>query len=304
LPSLEPTCKAEHYRPRSTRHGTNVVQLSGRNLRVVHNDGEWSRLTGEGHRDRTVADGRGATSERVTLHNVHYRHLMTVTGQLAKSAVVPSHGRCRISAILSVGMACRDGGSYDMNLRQAGHLLPPPPSWQGLTSRTKPCTPIVWLTPVTYGTHIRFRNQLVAHSGVSREISIRHEHHRSVKTTRLLTVEPDFHPPVASVALPEGIQLAYVDERGRRHVVGLENVAEIDFGGSRPFRKLPAYRGQRNFPGWWWSATPGTLRAPPSRPAARFRGLTTAQTRGRDRKKSPAGGREPPSARGTRGRSR
>jgi hypothetical protein len=27
------------------------------------------------------------------------------------------------------------------------------------------------------------------------------------------------------------------------------------FGEAKAFRKPPAYRGQRNFPGWWWSAT-------------------------------------------------
>jgi hypothetical protein len=67
--------------------------------------------------------------------------------------------------------------------------------------------------------------------------------------------EPDEHPAVASVEVPNGIQLAYADDRGRRRVVALEDAAEIDFGQSRPFQKLPAYRGQRNFPGWWWSAT-------------------------------------------------
>jgi hypothetical protein len=29
----------------------------------------------------------------------------------------------------------------------------------------------------------------------------------------------------------------------------------LDFGIVKAFRKPPAYRGQRNFPGWWWSAT-------------------------------------------------
>lgn len=63
------------------------------------------------------------------------------------------------------------------------------------------------------------------------------------------------HPPIATVDLPEGIQLVCADERDRRRVVDLEDAALIDFGRSRPFREAPAYRGQRNFPGWWWSAT-------------------------------------------------
>jgi hypothetical protein len=74
-------------------------------------------------------------------------------------------------------------------------------------------------------------------------------------TNWLVAAEPDVHPPITAVELPDGIQLAYADERDRRCAVDLENADAIDFGQSRPFRKPPAYRGQRNFPGWWWSAT-------------------------------------------------
>jgi len=74
-------------------------------------------------------------------------------------------------------------------------------------------------------------------------------------TNWLVAAEPDVHPPITAVELPDGIQLAYADERDRRCAVDLENADAIDFGRSRPFRKPPAYRGQRNFPGWWWSAT-------------------------------------------------
>jgi hypothetical protein len=74
-------------------------------------------------------------------------------------------------------------------------------------------------------------------------------------TNRLDAAEPGVHPPVADVDLPEGIQLAFTDDRDRRHVLDLEDAAAVDFGQSRPFRKLPAYRGQRSFPGWWWSVT-------------------------------------------------
>lgn len=74
-------------------------------------------------------------------------------------------------------------------------------------------------------------------------------------TNRLDAAGPGVHPPVADVDLPEGIQLAFADDRDRRRVIGLEDAAAVDFGQSRPFRKLPAYHGQRNFPGWWWSVT-------------------------------------------------
>lgn len=55
--------------------------------------------------------------------------------------------------------------------------------------------------------------------------------------------------------LPDDIQLVYADDRDRRHAVALEDAARIDFAQVRGFRRPSAYRGQRNFPGWWWSAT-------------------------------------------------
>lgn len=67
--------------------------------------------------------------------------------------------------------------------------------------------------------------------------------------------ERDVHAPVEPCELPEDIQLVYVDDRDRRRTVALEDAAGVDFGLTKAFRKPPAYRGQRNFPGWWWSAT-------------------------------------------------
>jgi hypothetical protein len=55
--------------------------------------------------------------------------------------------------------------------------------------------------------------------------------------------------------LPDGIQLVYADEHDRRHIVALEDAVLLNFGQLRAFRTPPTYRGQRNFPGWWWSAT-------------------------------------------------
>jgi hypothetical protein len=69
-------------------------------------------------------------------------------------------------------------------------------------------------------------------------------------TNRLDAAGPGVHPPVADVDLLEGIQLAFADDRARRPVIGLEYAAAVDFGQSRPFRKLPAYHGQRNLHGW------------------------------------------------------
>jgi hypothetical protein len=54
-----------------------------------------------------------------------------------------------------------------------------------------------------------------------------------VKPDQLDAAELSRHPPVIPCELPDGIK----------------------FGLAKAFRKPPAYRGQRNFPGWWWSAT-------------------------------------------------
>ena len=74
-------------------------------------------------------------------------------------------------------------------------------------------------------------------------------------TNQLHVTERAVHPPIVPCDLPDGIQLVYADDRDCRHAVTLEAASAIDFGQVRPFRKPPAYRGQRNFPGWWWSAT-------------------------------------------------
>lgn len=37
--------------------------------------------------------------------------------------------------------------------------------------------------------------------------------------------------------------------------MGLAEAAEVPFELSRPARRIPGFRGQRNLPGWWWSAT-------------------------------------------------
>jgi len=63
------------------------------------------------------------------------------------------------------------------------------------------------------------------------------------------------HAAVTPCEPPDGIQLVYTEDRGRRRAVALDEAGAIDFGRTRPFREPAAYRGQRNFPGWWWSAT-------------------------------------------------
>ncbi len=76
-----------------------------------------------------------------------------------------------------------------------------------------------------------------------------------MRTNHPNAVERRLHLPVEPCELPDGIQLIYTDDRDRRHAIALEAAAAVDFGQVRAVRQPPAYRGQRNFPGWWWSAT-------------------------------------------------
>lgn len=81
------------------------------------------------------------------------------------------------------------------------------------------------------------------------------EHHQRVPAKPCRSEERDDHLLVEPCELPDAIRLVYAGDRDRRHAVLLEDAALLDFGQVKTFRKPPAYRGQRNFPGWWWSAT-------------------------------------------------
>ena len=63
------------------------------------------------------------------------------------------------------------------------------------------------------------------------------------------------HPSVVPSELPDGIQLVYMNDRGRRRPIDLDEARTVDFGQMQSFRDQPAYQGQRSFPGWWWSVT-------------------------------------------------
>lgn len=56
---------------------------------------------------------------------------------------------------------------------------------------------------------------------------------------------------------PEGFALRYVDGGGVEHEVSLEAGADVPLERCRPVREFPSFRGQRNWPGLWWSATLG-----------------------------------------------
>jgi hypothetical protein len=69
---------------------------------------------------------------------------------------------------------------------------------------------------------------------------------------------PAGHLPVLPCELPDGIELVFADDRGRRVTVDLGQADKALRGPVSRYREPPAYRGQRNFPGWWWSATTGS----------------------------------------------
>ncbi|WP_440102850.1 TnsA-like heteromeric transposase endonuclease subunit [Streptosporangium sp. H16] len=53
--------------------------------------------------------------------------------------------------------------------------------------------------------------------------------------------------------------VAYVDADGVERSVKLEELSRVKLEAARPVRSFPSYAGQRNYPGWYWSATMGRL---------------------------------------------
>lgn len=66
----------------------------------------------------------------------------------------------------------------------------------------------------------------------------------------------------AVVAVPLGrvdpFEVEYVDGVGRVVRSALTQCWYVRFEDCRPSRAFPVYRGQKNFTGWWWTATTGT----------------------------------------------
>ena len=63
----------------------------------------------------------------------------------------------------------------------------------------------------------------------------------------------------AAGCLPAGFEVTYVERDGHEVRTGLEGLRCTDFAECRPVRSFPSYTGQRNYPGWYWSATMGRL---------------------------------------------
>ncbi|WP_306610768.1 hypothetical protein [Streptomyces lunaelactis] len=55
----------------------------------------------------------------------------------------------------------------------------------------------------------------------------------------------------------EGFEVEYVDPAGVRRRGPLSRLWSVRFEGGRPERRFPAFRGQGNWCGWYWSATCG-----------------------------------------------
>jgi hypothetical protein len=61
-----------------------------------------------------------------------------------------------------------------------------------------------------------------------------------------------------SVAAADGdFEAVYAAEEGAERRVSLAALAGVRLENGRPVRSFPLYRGQRNYPGWYWSATMG-----------------------------------------------
>ncbi|MGW5848530.1 TnsA-like heteromeric transposase endonuclease subunit [Streptomyces sp. NPDC055254] len=62
----------------------------------------------------------------------------------------------------------------------------------------------------------------------------------------------------AAPARVEGFEVSYMAADGVERRVPLARAARVRFEDGRPVREFPSYRGQRNYPGLYWSATAGT----------------------------------------------
>lgn len=62
-------------------------------------------------------------------------------------------------------------------------------------------------------------------------------------------------PPGPEPAMMCDATVSYVDQAGTRHVCSLLEVGIADLEIAAPHRRFHAYRGQKHFPGLWWTAT-------------------------------------------------
>ena len=66
------------------------------------------------------------------------------------------------------------------------------------------------------------------------------------------------HPAVGPVPVPGVVTVVHVAGHGDRRIVSsLGEAVDQRYEDAAPVRSIPAYRGQRSLPGWWWSSTTG-----------------------------------------------
>ena len=53
---------------------------------------------------------------------------------------------------------------------------------------------------------------------------------------------------------PSGFEVDYAEPCGREVRAGLDMLLRVDLGSCLPVRSFPSYKGQRNYPGWFWSS--------------------------------------------------
>src|SRR5260370_40856363 len=64
-------------------------------------------------------------------------------------------------------------------------------------------------------------------------------------------------PAGSGTAADGGFGVVHVAADGTERRVSLTALAAVRLEDGRPVRSFPSYRGQRNYPGWYWSATMG-----------------------------------------------
>ncbi|GAA1762208.1 hypothetical protein GCM10009734_83000 [Nonomuraea bangladeshensis] len=65
------------------------------------------------------------------------------------------------------------------------------------------------------------------------------------------------HLPVPRTPGQDSFEAVYLSDDGTERRVPLALLAEEVETLARPVRSFPSYKGQRNYPGWYWSATMG-----------------------------------------------
>jgi hypothetical protein len=59
-------------------------------------------------------------------------------------------------------------------------------------------------------------------------------------------------PAGCGTAADGGFEVVYVAADGTERRVSLTALAGVRLEDGRPVRSFPSYRGQRNYPGWYW----------------------------------------------------